>query len=181
MSSKIIWMDLEMTGLDPKVDEIIEIACIITDSDLTVLEEAPVLTIKQEAHVFERMDAWNQNQHTKSGLWANVLKSTMNITEAEKIVLQFLKEQVPPNSYLAGNSIWQDRRFLRKYMPKVDAYMHYRMIDVTSIKLVSNYWHPKVKYSKKEAHRALDDVKESIEELNYYKQHIFDFESKTKE
>jgi len=166
-------MDLEMTGLDPKIDEIIEIACIITDHNLTLIEEAPVLTIKQEPEVFQRMDQWNQRQHTKSGLWANVLKSTMTITEAENILLPFLKKNVPPKSYLAGNSIWQDRRFIRKYMPKIDQYLHYRMIDVTSIKIVSNYWQTKLRYSKKESHRALDDIKESIEELRYYKKHAF--------
>ena len=166
-------MDLEMTGLDPKVNEIIEIACIITDHNLAILEEAPVLTITQDPAVFETMDKWNQRQHTKSGLWANVLKSTMTIAEAEELLLSFLKKNVQPRSYLAGNSIWQDRRFIRKYMPKIDQYLHYRMIDVTSIKIVSCYWRKKLHYSKKESHRALDDIKESIEELRYYKQHAF--------
>lgn len=171
--NNIVWIDLEMTGLYPETDEIIEAACLITDTDLNLLAEGPNLILHQEANVFEKMDNWNQNQHTKSGLWPKVLASTLTVQEAEKQLLDFIKANTRKRPYLAGNSIWQDRRFIRKYMPKLDAYLHYRMIDVSALKICVDYWRPKVIHQKRESHRALDDIKESIEELRLYRNEIF--------
>jgi len=172
--NNIVWIDLEMTGLYPEVDEIIEAACLVTDKNLNIIAESPNLILHQDASVFERMDDWNKKQHTKSGLWKEVVASDLSVQQAEQKILDFLKEITEQGAYLAGNSIWQDRRFIRRYMPNLDKYLHYRMIDVTSIKIVSNHWHPKVTYRKKESHRALDDIKESIEELKHYKKEVFD-------
>ena len=171
--NNIVWIDLEMTGLHPETDEIIETACIITDTDLNLLAEGPNLILNQRPGVFARMDAWNQNQHTKSGLWEKVLASKLSVQDAEEELLTFIKKHTRNRPYIAGNSIWQDRRFIRRYMPRLDAYLHYRMIDVSAIKICIDYWKPKVTHQKKEAHRALDDIKESIEELRLYKDLIF--------
>jgi len=162
-----------MTGLHPEVDTVIEAACLITNTDLEIVAEGPDLVIQADPSAFESMDAWNKNQHTKSGLWEKVLTSTITVEEAEEKLLTFIKANARSRPYLAGNSIWQDRRFIRKYMPRLDAYLHYRMLDVSSLKIVVDYWRPKVVYQKKESHRALDDIKESIEELKLYKDHIF--------
>lgn len=162
-----------MTGLNPDEDAIIEAACLITNTNLELVAEGPHLILHQDQDVFTTMDAWNQNQHTKSGLWEKVVASKLGCAEAEEQLLSFIKEHTRDRPYLAGNSIWQDRRFIRRYMPKLDAYLHYRMIDVTSVKILVDYWRPKVTHHKKDAHRALDDIKESIEELKYYRERVF--------
>ncbi|MBM4251302.1 MAG: oligoribonuclease [Deltaproteobacteria bacterium] len=168
-------MDMEMTGLDPDTDSIIEIATLITDSELNVIAEGPELAIHQPADRFARMDAWNQEHHTKSGLWAKVQASTVTIAQAEVATLDFIRKHCGEReSPLCGNSIWQDRRFLVRYMPKLDAYLHYRILDVSTIKELASRWYPGSKFKKpKGAHRALDDVKESLDELRYYRTHLF--------
>ena len=169
-------MDLEMTGLDPDRDRIIEIATIITDYDLNIIAEGPELAINQPEEVFHTMDDWNQTHHTKSGLWEKCLKSTISLAEAEKKTLDFIKEFCDEKtSPLCGNSIWQDRRFLAKHMREIEQWLHYRILDVSTIKLVSSSWYEE-KYvfgDKSGSHRALDDIKESIEELKFYRKNIF--------
>lgn len=170
----LVWIDLEMTGLDPDKDAIIEAACIVTDKKLNILAESENLILHQDDSVFATMDDWNQNQHTKSGLWKEVIASKLSAHEAESKILDFLENWTEQGAYLAGNSVWQDRRFIRRYMPRLDKYLHYRIVDVTSIKIVCNHWHPRVSFRKKENHRALDDIRESIAELKHYKEKIFE-------
>lgn len=175
-NSHLIWIDLEMTGLDPEVDEIIEIATIITDKELNIIAEGPCLVINQPDSRFERMDEWNQNQHTKSGLWQKVLESKISCEDAENQTIEFLKQYVNPNTCpLAGNSVWQDRRFISKYMKNLDGFLHYRLVDVSTIKEVNSRWYgDKFAYTaKSNNHRALDDIKDSIEELRYYRENLF--------
>lgn len=172
----LVWMDLEMTGLDPERDTIIEIATIITDSDLNVVAEGPELAIHQEPERFTQMDDWNKEQHTKSGLWQKVLASEISLAEAEKETLAFIKRFVGHReSPLCGNSVWQDRRFLARYMPSIDAHLHYRLIDVSTIKELTRRWYgDELKYSKEKGlHRALEDIRESVEELKFYRERIF--------
>lgn len=175
--TKLVWMDLEMTGLDPERDLIIEMATLITDSDLNIIAEGPEIVIHRPANLFETMDDWNREQHTKSGLWAKVLESKISQIEAEQQTLSFLKQHIGPReSPLCGNSIWQDRRFIAKYMKDLDNYLHYRLIDVSTIKILGKLWYPKDMekgVEKKSAHRALDDIRESIEELKLYRQALF--------
>lgn len=175
--TKLVWMDLEMTGLDPERDLIIEMATLITDSDLNIIAEGPEIVIHRPANLFETMDDWNREQHTKSGLWAKVLESKISQIEAEQQTLSFLKQHIGPReSPLCGNSIWQDRRFIAKYMKDLDNYLHYRLIDVSTIKILGKLWYPKDMekgIEKKSAHRALDDIRESIEELKLYRQALF--------
>lgn len=173
MKNNIVWIDLEMTGLHPEVDTIIEAACLITNTDLEIVAEGPDIVVHRDAAVFDTMDSWNRRQHTKSGLWEKVVASKITVEEAEDRLLTFIKANTRSRPYLAGNSIWQDRRFIRKYMPRLDSYLHYRMLDVSSIKIVVDYWRPKVAHQKRESHRAMDDIKESIEELKLYKNRIF--------
>ena len=173
---KIIWMDLEMTGLDPEIDDIIEIASLVTDADLNIIAEGPELAIHQPQSRFAQMDAWNQEHHGGSGLWKKVVDSQLSLAEAEQLTLDFLKKQVGPNeSPLAGSSIWQDRRFITKYMKQIDNYLHYRLIDVSSFKEMVCRWYPvyPIKFEKKNSHRALDDIRESINELKFYREHFF--------
>lgn len=172
----ILWVDLEMTGLDPENDSILEIASIVTDADLELIEEGPEFVIQHTANEFDLMDRWNQRQHTKSGLWEKALNSTISIEEAESEFLAFIKKfyTKKERAMLAGNSIWQDRRFMINYMPRLEDYLHYRMIDVSSLKILTKNWYPKVEIpKKKENHRAMDDIKESIEELKFYRDYIF--------
>lgn len=167
---------MEMTGLYPERDVIIEIATVVTDSELNLLEQGPHFIIHREPEWFEKMDDWNKTHHTKSGLWEQVLKSTTTESYAEQQTIEFLKQHSKPKSSpLCGNSVWQDRRFLMRYMPKLDEFLHYRILDVSTIKEVTTHWYPdQEKYSvKKGNHRALDDILESIEELRFYRQKYF--------
>ncbi|MDD9952119.1 MAG: oligoribonuclease [Zetaproteobacteria bacterium] len=172
---KWVWMDLEMTGLYPESDTILEIATLITDTDLNILEEGPELVIHQEDAVLARMDAWNQSHHGASGLIQKVKDSQFSMQEAEQQTLAFIQKHIPEKNagVLAGNSIWQDRRFLINHMPQIDQHLHYRMLDVTSIRIPINAWFPKVRMQKKENHRALDDIRESLEELKLYRERVF--------
>jgi len=171
----LVWLDCEMTGLDPEVDRIIEIAVVVTGPGLDRRTEGPVLVIHQSNEQLDRMDAWNKGTHGKSGLTDKVRASTMKEEEAERILLEFLGKLVPKNAVpLCGNSIGQDRRFLAKYMPKLEAFFHYRNVDVSTLKELSKRWRPDVYkgFKKQQRHTALADVHESIDELEHYRQHF---------
>jgi oligoribonuclease len=177
-SSHLVWIDLEMTGLDPDSDLIIEIATIVTDQDLNILAQGPVLAVQQSDTALAAMDEWNQHHHGQSGLIERVKVSTINDAEAERQTLEFIKQWVPEQaSPICGNSIGQDRRFLYRYMPALEAYFHYRNIDVSTLKELAARWAPHVKegFKKESSHQALDDIIESIEELRYYREHFIRF------
>lgn len=171
----LIWIDLEMTGLDPDRDRIIEIATVVTDSHLNTLAEGPVLAVHQPDDVLEGMDEWNTRQHGQSGLTERVRMSTVTEAEAERRTLAFLREHVPPGvSPMCGNSICQDRRFLVRGMRELERYFHYRNLDVSSIKELVRRWRPDLLggFSKRGSHLALDDIRDSIAELRYYREHF---------
>ncbi len=171
----LIWIDLEMTGLDTDADSILEIATIVTDKDLNVLAEGPVFAIRHELDRLESMDSWNRNQHSRSGLWQRVLDSTTDHTQAERATVDFLKAWVSPGkSPMCGNSICQDRRFLHRQMPQLERYFHYRNLDVSTLKELARRWAPQVGkgFCKDSAHTALSDIRDSIDELRYYRQHM---------
>ena len=171
-SLNLIWIDLEMTGLDPLQERIIEIATVITDSDLNVLAEGPSIVINQSEELIKAMDEWNTNQHAKSGLTERVLKSTVKEAQAESETIEFLKQWVPQGaSPMCGNSIGQDRRFLVRYMPELASYFHYRNIDVSTLKELVKRRKPELinGFNKKGSHLAMDDIYDSIEELAYYR------------
>ncbi|MCT6881400.1 oligoribonuclease [Snodgrassella alvi] len=171
----LVWLDMEMTGLNPDTDRIIEIAMIITDSDLNILAQSEVLVIHQPDSIINHMDKWNTSTHTRTGLIDKVRASTLTEAEAEEKLLAFISEWVPEKaSPMCGNSIHQDRRFMVRYMPKLEAYFHYRNLDVSTLKELAKRWNPPVAkgISKKGAHQALDDIKESIEEMAYYRKHF---------
>ncbi|MBT8122439.1 MAG: oligoribonuclease [Gammaproteobacteria bacterium] len=175
-AGNLIWIDLEMTGLDTTTDLIIEIATIITDSQLNILAEGPVLAIHQSDAVMNGMDEWNTRQHGGSGLTERVRTSTIIEATAEQQTIDFLSEYVPANtSPMCGNSICQDRRFLARCMPKLEAYFHYRNLDVSTIKELATRWSPVVAkgFKKGSAHLALDDTRDSIRELVYYREYFF--------
>ena len=174
-AKNLIWIDLEMTGLDTTQDFIIEIATVITDGQLNIVAEGPVLAIRQSDEILARMDKWNQDQHGKSGLIRRVKDSHNDEKEAEQKTLAFIKEHVPAGiSPMCGNSICQDRRFLHRHMPQLERYFHYRNLDVSSIKELARRWAPQVAagFTKESKHLALEDTKDSILELIYYREHF---------
>jgi len=173
--NNLIWIDLEMTGLDTQNDLIIEIATIVTDANLNILAEGPVMAIHQSDDVLSGMDEWNTKQHGQSGLVDRVKQSAINEGEAEAKTIEFLQEFVPAGSSpMCGNSICQDRRFLARCMPKLEDYFHYRNLDVSSLKELARRWSPEVYkgYDKQGTHLALDDIRDSIRELVYYREHF---------
>ena len=176
-SNNLVWIDLEMTGLDVESNVILEIATIITDSDLNEIAQGPDLIIHQPEYILDEMGPWCTEQHGLSGLTEAVKKSTINELEAETRTLEFIQEYCKENTaLLAGSSIWQDRIFLNKYMPSIVNYMYYKMIDVTTVKELVNRWYPnnpESKMEKKDAHRALDDIRESIEALRKLRKNFF--------
>ena len=170
--SNLIWLDLEMTGLEPKTDKILEIATVITDGDLNVLAEGPVIAIHQSDELLDNMDEWCTNQHGRSGLTARCKASKLTEDDAIAQTLEFLKEWVPPGSSpMCGNSIGQDRRFWVRYMPELASYFHYRNLDVSTLKELVKRWKPELinGFNKKGSHLAMDDIYDSIEELAYYR------------
>jgi len=170
----LIWVDMEMTGLIPEVHEVIEIATIVTDSDLTVLAEGPVIAVHQTDAALAAMDEWNTRTHAGSGLVERVRASTDSADDAAEATLAFLAEWVPPGkSPMCGNSICQDRRFMARHMPTLEAFFHYRNLDVSTLKILMQRWRPDLPEAPKQgAHRALDDISESIEELRHYRSHF---------
>ncbi|MEE4300871.1 MAG: oligoribonuclease [Pseudomonadales bacterium] len=169
-------MDLEMTGLDPDEHVIIEIATLLTNAELEIIAEGPVFAIHQSAEELAKMDAWNTEHHGASGLVQRVRASTVDTAAAERATLEFVRAHVPERSSpLCGNSVHQDRRFLARHMPDLDAWLHYRHIDVSTVKELARRWAPEVvaSFSKKGAHLALDDIRESVAELRHYRTHLF--------
>ncbi len=176
LSDAWVWVDLEMTGLRPEVDHIIEMAVIITDAQLTVIHEGPVIAVHQPPEIMGLMDAWNLRTHGASGLIQRVQASGVTESEAEQQLLGFLREHVKPGSSpLCGNSICQDRRFLARWMPTLEQFFHYRNLDVSTLKELARRWAPSVLegVTKGDKHQALDDIRDSIAELRHYREHLF--------
>lgn len=171
----LVWIDMEMSGLDPDSCAILEIATVVTDGDLNIVAQGEDIVVHQPDAVLDAMDAWCTKHHGDSGLTQAVRDSKISVAEAEQQVLEFLAPLTEAGaSPLCGNSIWQDRRFIARYMPALDRHLHYRMIDVSSIKEVSRRWYPEVSAPpKQESHRALEDILESIAELKHYREHVF--------
>jgi oligoribonuclease len=173
--NNLVWLDMEMTGLDPERDRIIEVAIVVTDSQLNTVAEAPVLVVHQSDGVLEAMDGWNKSTHARSGLIAKVKASALAEAEAEQQCLDFLVQHVPSRtSPICGNSICQDRRFLARTMPRLEAYFHYRNLDVSTLKELVKRWRPDLAkgLTKHGKHEALADIYESIEEIKYYREHF---------
>jgi len=173
--NNLIWIDLEMTGLDTQHDQIIEIATVVTDSNLAILAQGPVIAIHQPDEIMNAMDAWNTSHHGDSGLTSRVNQSTTTAEDAERETLEFLRQYVAPGkSPMCGNSICQDRRFMARLLPELEAFFHYRNLDVSTLKELARMWKPELTggFVKKGAHLALDDILESIEELKYYREHL---------
>jgi oligoribonuclease len=173
--NRLIWIDLEMTGLDTDSDTILEIATIVTDNQLDVLAEGPVCAINHDESILQAMDDWNRSHHTDSGLWQRVTHSVYSMREAEIATINFLDDWVEAGvSPMCGNSICQDRRFLHRLMPELLGWFHYRNLDVSTLKELARLWKPELLsgFAKKGAHLALDDILESIEELKYYREHF---------
>jgi oligoribonuclease len=175
LTPNLIWIDLEMTGLDPEKEVILEIATIVTDSMLEVLAEGPVIAINYSEQVLATMEAWSKCQHESSGLVARVKTSMYDCRRAEEETLAFLTTySEKKKSPLCGNTVWQDRRFLIKHMPRLEEFFHYRNIDVSSLKELVRRWYPSLPpYQKKETHLAINDIRESIQELRYYRENVF--------
>ena len=175
-AQNLVWIDMEMTGLDPEQNVVLEIATIITDKDLNVLAQGPVIAIHQSDEELAKMDEWNVNTHTKSGLVARVKASEHDEARAVAETLEFIRQWVPERtSPLCGNSIGQDRRFMVKHMGELEAFFHYRNVDVSTIKELVRCWQPELleKFTKSGSHQALDDIRESIAELQFYRSHVF--------
>lgn len=175
-ANALVWIDLEMTGLYPERDRIIEIATIITDQHLNIVAEGPVLAINQPEPLLDQMDDWNQTTHRETGLIERVRNSSITEQQAEELTLSFVREHVPKNtSPLCGNSICQDRRFLYPYMPMLNGYLHYRNLDVSTLKELAVRWRPEIiqGFEKRNTHKAMDDIKESIQELKFYRRKMF--------
>jgi oligoribonuclease len=171
----LVWVDMEMTGLEPETDRIIEVAIVVTDMHLNVLAEGPVLAIHQSDETLDKMDAWNKGTHGRSGLIDRVKASTVSEEQAEAEFIAFMRQWVPKGkSPMCGNTIGQDRRFMVKYMPKLEAFFHYRNIDVSTLKELGRRWKPEMVagFKKAQKHTALADIVESIEELKYYREHF---------
>ena len=175
MRSRLVWIDLEMTGLDPEKMVIIEIASVITDDNLNVIAEGPNIAINYPDDILSGMDEWSMTYHSASGLLDRVRSSRYNCLQAEKETLKFLQLHCKKDkSPLAGNSVWQDRRFMARHMPELEGFFHYRIVDVSSIKELVLRWYPTLPpYEKKKSHMALEDIYESINELKYYREHVF--------
>ena len=174
--NNLVWLDMEMTGLDPNQNVVIEVAVVITDSELNILAESPSYAISQPAEELAKMDKWNVSTHTRSGLLDRIASSGIELAEAEKQILKLLKKHVAKGSSpLCGNTIHQDRKFMVLYMPVLEEYLHYRNIDVSSIKELARRWNPSIYdgFKKHNKHEALADIHESIEELKYYRQHLW--------
>jgi len=172
--NNLVWVDMEMTGLQPDSDRVIEIAVLVTDPQLNVVAAGPVLVVHQPDEVLDAMDAWNKSTHAKTGLIERVRASSLTEADAERQALEFLAAQVPANaSPLCGNSICQDRRFLARWMPRLEAHFHYRNLDVSTLKELVRRWKPELKgFSKEGKHEALADILESIEELKFYRKNV---------
>ncbi len=173
--NNLIWIDLEMTGLDPKRDRIIEIATLVTDANLNVLAEGPVMAVYQSDAQLGLMDEWNVRTHTGSGLVERVKASTFDENAAQRATIEFLQQWVPAGkSPICGNSVGQDRRFLFNYMPELESYFHYRYLDVSTLKELARRWKPEILagFNKQGTHQALDDIRESVAELSYYREHF---------
>ena len=180
-STRLIWIDLEMTGLDTINDTILEVATIVTDGELNVLAKGPVCAIRHDDSVLKAMDDWNRSHHTDSGLWQRVVFSRYSMEEAESVTIDFLKKWVQKGaSPMCGNSICQDRRFLHRLMPELESWFHYRNLDVSTIKILAGEWLPAElqEYEKENRHEALADIHESIEELKYFRQFMGEFAEK---
>lgn len=175
IKNNLIWIDLEMTGLYPEHDRIIEIATLVTDANLNLLEEGPVIAIHQSDETLSLMDEWNTRTHNDSGLVNRIKNSTTDEAAAEKQTIEFLKKYVPQRvSPICGNSVGQDRRFLFRYMPELEKYFHYRYLDVSTLKELARRWKPEILkgFTKNNTHKAMDDIRESVAELVYYRQHF---------
>ena len=174
-TNHLVWLDMEMTGLDPERERIIELAMIVTDSELNVLAESPSWAVHQSEALLDAMDAWNKGTHGRSGLIERVRASTLDESAAETLALDFVRQYVPKGaSPLCGNTIGQDRRFMVRYMPRLESWFHYRNLDVSTLKELCKRWKPEMAkgFVKRSAHTALADIRESIEELRYYRQHF---------
>ncbi len=170
---RLVWLDMEMTGLDPERERIIEVAVVVTEPDLTIVAEGPVLVIHQPDSLLDAMDSWNRSTHSKSGLTAKVKASTMTEEQAQEELIAFLSQYVPTGkSPLCGNTVSQDRRFMFKYMPKLEQFFHYRTVDVSTLKELARRWKPELLkgFEKRSKHEALADIYESIDELKYYRE-----------
>lgn len=179
LSQRLIWIDLEMTGLSPEHDVIIEIATIVTDKDLNVIAEGPVFAIAQSEQTLAKMDDWNTRTHTQSGLVERIRKEGVSMTEAEAKTIEFLREHIAENtSPMCGNTICQDRRFLARQMPQLEAYFHYRNLDVSTLKELAKRWKPTALegFKKANAHTAMADIRESIAELAHYRATLLNLE-----
>lgn len=173
----LVWIDMEMSGLDPATERVLEIAVLVTDAELQTIAEGPEIVVFQDEATLGAMDEWNTTHHSASGLVERVRASTTTEADAEAQLLAFLEQHTQPRQApLAGNSVHQDRRFLRRWLPRVDAHLHYRIVDVSTVKELARRWYPRQFAQvppKREAHRALEDIRESIAELRWYREHVF--------